>query len=90
MSQKPPADTKSKKCLPLKSAASNQKPKVIGYLRVSTNDQELEKNKSDILHLANHLNLGRVNFVEESFREKFRGKKERLRKLSRNSRKAMH
>ena len=65
MSQKPPADTKSKNRPSLKSAASNQKPKVIGYLRVSTNDQELEKNKSDILHLANRLNLGRVNFVEE-------------------------
>ncbi len=39
--------------------------KTIGYLRVSTGDQELEKNKSDILHLANHLNLGRVIFVEE-------------------------
>ncbi len=65
MSQKPPADTKSKKRPSLKSAANNQKPKIIGYLRVSTNDQELEKNKSDILHLANHLNLGRVIFVEE-------------------------
>ena len=39
--------------------------KTIGYLRASTNDQELEKNKSDILHLANQLNLGQVNFVEE-------------------------
>jgi DNA invertase Pin-like site-specific DNA recombinase len=41
------------------------KSKTIGYLRVSTFSQELEKNKSDILRLANHLNLGKVVFVEE-------------------------
>jgi DNA invertase Pin-like site-specific DNA recombinase len=29
--------------------------KTIGYLRVSTGEQELEKNKADILHLANYL-----------------------------------
>ncbi len=39
--------------------------KTIGYLRVSTGDQELEKNKSDILHLDHHLNLGKVVFIEE-------------------------
>jgi hypothetical protein len=33
---------------------------VIGYLRVSTADQNLEKNKADILQLANHHDLGRV------------------------------
>src|SRR3984893_11239296 len=38
---------------------------VIGYLRVSTADQNLEKNKADILQLANHHDLGRVSFVEE-------------------------
>ena len=38
---------------------------VIGYLRVSTADQNLEKNKADILQLANHHDLGRVHFVEE-------------------------
>src|SRR5271166_3460770 len=40
-------------------------PSVIGYLRVSTADQDLEKNKGDILQLANHHDLGRVHFVEE-------------------------
>jgi DNA invertase Pin-like site-specific DNA recombinase len=39
---------------------------VIGYLRVSTADQNLEKNKADILQLANHHDLGRVRFVEET------------------------
>ena len=39
--------------------------KTIGYLRVSTASQELEKNKADILKLANEKNLGQVIFVEE-------------------------
>ena len=38
---------------------------VVGYLRVSTADQNIEKNKADILQLANHHDLGRVRFVEE-------------------------
>ena len=37
----------------------------IAYLRVSTIDQDLEKNKAQILHLANDKNLGKVEFVEE-------------------------
>jgi len=41
------------------------KHKTIGYLRVSTGDQELEKNKADILRLANTYDLGKVHFVEE-------------------------
>jgi DNA invertase Pin-like site-specific DNA recombinase len=40
-------------------------PKTIGYLRVSTLDQDIEKNKADILHLANHHDLGKIQFVEE-------------------------
>lgn len=39
--------------------------KVIGYLRVSTQDQDLEKNKADILAFANERNLGHVKWVEE-------------------------
>jgi DNA invertase Pin-like site-specific DNA recombinase len=37
----------------------------IAYLRVSTNDQDLEKNKFDILKLANDKGLGQVQWVEE-------------------------
>ncbi len=77
MSQKTPA-SKSKNRPPLKSATITQKSKVIGYLRVSTGDQELEKNKSDILHLANHLNLGRVSFVEEIVSGKVSWKKRKI------------
>ena len=37
----------------------------IAYLRVSTMEQDIEKNKSEILHLANDKSLGKVEFVEE-------------------------
>ena len=40
-------------------------PKVIGYLRVSTQDQDLEKNKAEILAFANEHRLGSVEWVEE-------------------------
>jgi DNA invertase Pin-like site-specific DNA recombinase len=40
-------------------------PQTVAYLRVSTLDQDLEKNKADILRFANHRDLGKVYFVEE-------------------------
>jgi len=40
-------------------------PKTVAYLRVSTLDQDIEKNKADILRFANHHDLGKVHFVEE-------------------------
>ena len=39
--------------------------KTIAYLRVSTVEQDLEKNKADILTFANNKDFGRVKFVEE-------------------------
>jgi DNA invertase Pin-like site-specific DNA recombinase len=39
--------------------------KTIAYLRVSTFQQNTEKNKADILHFANQHDLGKVHFVEE-------------------------
>ena len=41
--------------------------KTIGYLRVSTVDQDLDKNKAEILRLVHdkHLGSGHVVFVEE-------------------------
>ena len=39
--------------------------RTMGYLRVSTADQDVEKNKADILKLANAKRLGHVKFVEE-------------------------
>lgn len=41
------------------------KSRTVAYLRVSTADQDLEKNKVDILHLANDKDLGQVEWVEE-------------------------
>lgn len=41
-------------------------PRTIGYLRVSTAEQDLEKNKSDILKLANERKLGNVEWAEET------------------------
>lgn len=41
------------------------KTRTIAYLRVSTNEQDLEKNKADILHHANGKKLGHVEWVEE-------------------------
>jgi DNA invertase Pin-like site-specific DNA recombinase len=37
----------------------------IGFIRVSTLDQDTEKNKLDILQFANTHKLGNVEFVEE-------------------------
>lgn len=39
--------------------------RTIGYLRVSTLDQDVEKNKADILKLANEKKLGNVEWVDE-------------------------
>lgn len=39
--------------------------RIIGYLRVSTAEQDLEKNKADILKLATERELGHVEWVEE-------------------------
>lgn len=61
-----------------KSSASSKLPKNVGYLRVSTGEQELEKNKADILALANDLDLGKVNFVEEIVSGKISWKKRKI------------
>lgn len=53
-------------------------PRTIAYLRVSTLDQNLEKNKADILHLANDKNLGRVEFVEEKVSGKVSWKQRKI------------
>src|SRR5574341_741368 len=43
-----------------------EKHRTIAYLRVSTADQDIEKNKFDILKLANEKGLGQVQWVEET------------------------
>jgi len=52
--------------------------KTIAYLRVSTIDQNLQKNKADILHLANEKNLGKVHFVEEAVSGKINWRKRKI------------
>ncbi|MCG8372493.1 MAG: recombinase family protein [Balneolales bacterium] len=47
------------------SSLTKNQTKAVGYLRVSTTDQDLDKNKSDILMLANQKRLSHVEFVEE-------------------------
>ena len=52
--------------------------KVIGYLRVSTLDQDITKNKGEILHLANERNLGKVYFIQEQVSGKVPWKKRKI------------
>jgi len=52
--------------------------RTIAYLRVSTTDQDLEKNKADILHLANQKALGQVEWVEETVSSRVSWKKRRI------------
>lgn len=52
--------------------------KTIAYLRVSTIDQEIEKNKAAILHLANEKNLGKVYFIEETISGKISWRKRKI------------
>lgn len=56
-------------------------PQNIAYLRVSTLDQDLEKNKAAILHLANEKNLGKVEFVQEKVSGKVSWKKRKIAQL---------
>lgn len=53
-------------------------PRTVAYLRVSTTDQELEKNKADILHLANNKDLGKVKWVEEQVSGRVSWKKRKI------------
>lgn len=52
--------------------------RTIAYLRVSTAEQDLQKNKADILFLANEKNLGKVDFVEETVSGKVSWKKRKI------------
>jgi DNA invertase Pin-like site-specific DNA recombinase len=52
--------------------------KTVGYLRVSTIDQDLEKNRADILRLANERDLGRVQWTEEKISGKVNWRKRKI------------
>jgi len=49
----------------IKKTIQKVKNKTYAYLRVSTFEQDNEKNKSDILKFANDRDFGKVHFVEE-------------------------
>ena len=55
--------------------------KTIAYLRVSTADQDIEKNKNDILRLSNDKGLGQVLFVEEKVSGTVSWKKRKIAKI---------
>lgn len=62
-----------------KSSTAVKSPmRAVGYLRVSTGEQELEKNKADILRLANDADLGKVRFVEEKISGKISWRKRKV------------
>ncbi|MDF9799223.1 DNA invertase Pin-like site-specific DNA recombinase [Catalinimonas alkaloidigena] len=61
--------------------SQNIASRTVAYLRVSTIDQDLEKNKADILHLANEKNLGRVEFMQEKVSGKVSWKLRRIGQL---------
>ena len=50
----------------------------IAYLRVSTDEQDLAKNKADILTLANDKGLGKVHWVEETVSGRVSWKKRKI------------
>jgi len=62
----------------------------IGYLRVSTNDQDLEKNKMAILKLAHDKDLGKVKFVEEKVSGKISWRKRKISNLVEDLKKGDH
>jgi DNA invertase Pin-like site-specific DNA recombinase len=57
------------------------KPKTIAYLRVSTIDQDTEKNKTEILKLANDKDFGKVQFVEEKASGKKSWKERKIKQI---------
>lgn len=55
--------------------------RTVGYLRVSTGRQDIEKNKTEILHFANELRLGNVEWVEEVASRKIHWKERKIGQL---------
>jgi len=55
--------------------------KTIAYLRVSTLEQDVGKNKADILSLANDKSLGKVHFIEEKISGKISWRKRKIAKI---------
>jgi DNA invertase Pin-like site-specific DNA recombinase len=56
----------------------------IACLRVSTIEQDIEKNKTEILHLANDRGLGKVEFVEEKVSGRIHWKQRKIGEILEN------
>ncbi len=70
------------------SLATSARPSITSaYLRVSTVDQDLEKNRADILTLAHSKKLGHVEFIEETISGKVSWKKRKVKEILDNSQK---
>ncbi len=64
-----------------RSIPPRRKPQTVAYLRVSTDGQDLEKNKADILHLANAKDMGKVEFIEEKVTGKLSWKDRKIKDI---------
>ena len=58
-----------------------KKPKTVAYLRVSTLEQDTEKNKAEILKFANDKDFGKVVFVEEKVSGKKSWKERKIKSI---------
>ena len=58
-----------------------QKPRTVAYLRVSTDGQDLDKNRADVLHLANARDMGKVEFIEERVSGKISWKERKIKAI---------
>lgn len=59
--------------------------KTTAYLRVSTTDQDLDKNKFEILQLANSKGLGQVHWIEETVSGRVTWRKRQIAKILENA-----
>ena len=60
---------------------SKKSPRTIGYLRVSTIDQDLMKNRHEILELSNSKDFGKVEWVEEKVSGKKSWKERKIKEV---------
>jgi DNA invertase Pin-like site-specific DNA recombinase len=66
-----------------KTIDNTEKPKkkTVAYLRVSTDGQDLDKNKADILNFANNKDMGMVKFIEEKISGKVPWKERKIKTI---------
>jgi DNA invertase Pin-like site-specific DNA recombinase len=65
----------------IKRDTAVRKVRNVSYLRVSTDGQDCEKNKSDILKFANDRDFGQVTFVEEKMSGMVSWKKRKIKQV---------